>query len=54
MIKDEIYNLKLINKLKLIIYNNNLLNYKIINNYYIKLVFSNKISRLVKEQCKFK
>jgi len=54
MIKDEIYNLKLINKLKLIIYNNNLLNYKIINNYYKKLVFSNKILRLIKEQCKFK
>jgi len=43
-----------INKLKLIIYNNNLLNYKIINNYYKKLVFSNKILRLIKEQCKFK
>jgi len=54
LIKDEIYNLKLINKLKLIIYNNNLLNYKIINNYYKKLVFSNKILRLIKEQCKFK
>jgi len=54
MIKEEIYNLKLINKLKLTIYNNNLLNYKIINNYYKKLVFSNKILRLIKEQCKFK